>query len=174
MSRERLPITASGRIAVVSRSMDADCLVCREISGEIQVPGGPILEDELVFGFHVLDVEGTGEPVYLGHTMVSPKRHAPGLADVTDGEAAALGVAAARISRALVAEGADHVFSAVIGTGVLHLHVHLVPRYPDTPRDLPWTQVDEWDGAKKGDFGEIAELVARLRGHVERDPPARD
>jgi len=154
--------------------MDSDCLVCREISGAIEVPGGAILENELVFGFHVLDVEGTGEPVYLGYTMVSPKRHAPGLADVTDEEAAALGVASARISRALVAEGADHVFSAVIGTGVPHLHVHLVPRYPDTPRDLPWTQVDEWDGARKGGFDKIAELVGRLRRHVERDAPARD
>jgi diadenosine tetraphosphate (Ap4A) HIT family hydrolase len=154
--------------------MEADCLVCHEISGEIEVPGGPILEDELVFGFHVLDVEGKGEPVYLGYTMVSPKRHAPGLADLTDEEAAALGVAVARISRALVVEGADHVFSAVIGTGVPHLHVHLVPRYADTPRDLPWTQVDEWDGAKKGDFGEIADLVGRLRRHVERDASARD
>jgi diadenosine tetraphosphate (Ap4A) HIT family hydrolase len=154
--------------------MEADCLVCREISGAIAVPGGAIVEDELVFGFHVLDVEGTGEPLYLGHAMVSPKRHAPGLADVTDEEAAALGVAVARISRALVAEGADHVFSAVIGTGVPHLHIHLLARYPDTPRDLPWTQVDEWDGARKGGYDEIAALVGRLCGHVDSDAPARD
>ncbi len=154
--------------------MEGDCLVCREISGEIEVPGGAIVETKLVFGFHVLDVEGTDNPVYLGHAMVSPKRHAPGLADVTDEEAAALGVAVARMSRALVAEGADHVFAAVIGTGVPHLHVHLLARYPETPRELPWTQVDEWDGARKGGFDELAVLVGRLRGHVERDATARD
>ncbi len=154
--------------------MEGDCLVCREISGEIEVPGGAIVEDELVFGFHVLDVEGTDNPVYLGHTMVSPKRHAPGLADVTDEEAAAVGVAVTRVSRALVAEGADHVFSAVIGTGVPHLHVHLLARYPDTPRELAWTQVDEWDGARKGGFDELAVLAGRLRGHIERDATARD
>lgn len=147
--------------------MSGDCLVCREASGEIERPGGFVLEDELAFAHHAFPAEDSPAAVYLGHLLVSPKRHAPGLADVTDEEAAAVGVAASRVSRALVAEGADHVFAAVIGTGTPHLHVHLVARYPETPRDVPWHGVDEWEGARRGGAREVAELVARLRGHLD-------
>jgi diadenosine tetraphosphate (Ap4A) HIT family hydrolase len=33
-----------------------------------------------------------GAPVYLGHLLVEPKRHAPGLEDLTDSEARAIGL----------------------------------------------------------------------------------
>lgn len=143
--------------------MSADCLVCREIAGQVELPGGFLVDEKLVLAFHIPPLEG---PHYLGHLLVVPRRRGPGLADVSDEEAAAVGVAAARSSRALVAQGADHVFSAVIGTGQPHLHVHLVPRYPETPRDVLWHAVDEWEGARRGDAEEIAELVGRLRRHL--------
>ena len=46
-----------------------------------------------------------------------------------------------------------------------HFHLHLVPRYADTPEDVAWHEVDEWDGARHGSPEEIVELVDRLRGH---------
>jgi histidine triad (HIT) family protein len=56
------------------------------------------------------------------------------------------------------------VHSGVVGTHVPHFHLHLVPRYADTPQDVPWYEVDECDGARRGNAGQVAKLVARLRG----------
>jgi diadenosine tetraphosphate (Ap4A) HIT family hydrolase len=141
-----------------------DCLVCRKHAGEPAPPGGPILADELVVASHVFDLEGTGEPAYLGHLVVEPRRHVPGLGDLTDDEAAAVGRTLAALARALVAtEGAEHVYSAVMGHHVAHLHVHLFPRYPGTPREYWFLRVDEWPDAPKGGAHEIAAVATRLR-----------
>ena len=59
--------------------------------------------------------------------------------------------------------GAEHVYSAVIGHAVPHLHVHLLPRYPGTPREFWWQRLDEWPDAERGDIARIADLVDRLR-----------
>jgi diadenosine tetraphosphate (Ap4A) HIT family hydrolase len=50
---------------------------------------------------------------------------------------------------------------------VPHLHVHLVPRYPGTPREY-WSPLtlDEWPDAEHGGPDEIANRVARLRALV--------
>jgi len=113
------------------------------------------------------DAPGTdGAPVYLGHLVVEPRRHLPGLADLTDAEAAAVGRWAARGSRALLANGAEHVYSMVVGHRVDHLHQHLVPRYPGTPREYWWQRVDEWPGAPRGGLDEVAEAVRNLRAHL--------
>jgi hypothetical protein len=41
--------------------------------------------------------------------------------------------------------------------------VAVLPRYAETPQDVPWHAVDECDGARRGGAAEITELVARLR-----------
>jgi histidine triad (HIT) family protein len=71
------------------------------------IPGGAIYEDALVYAGHV-QIREEKAIAYLDHLMVEPKRHAPGLADLTDTEAQALGLMVARLSRALKAsEGAE-------------------------------------------------------------------
>ena len=96
--------------------------------------------------------------------MVVPRRHAPGWADLTDGEAAATGVVITRLARALQGTiDLERVYTAVIGHRVSHLHVHVVPRYTGTPSELDWMESREWDGAPQGGAGEIGELVGRLR-----------
>jgi diadenosine tetraphosphate (Ap4A) HIT family hydrolase len=71
---------------------------------------------------------------------------------------------AARLARALVAaEGVERVYSAVVGHGTPHFHQHLFPRYPGTPEDVEWVEVDEWGGAPHGGAEGIAALVERLR-----------
>ena len=54
---------------------------------------GVIAGDELIVLTHVLpDAPGNdGGPVYLGHLVVEPRRHIPGLADLAADEAAPLG-----------------------------------------------------------------------------------
>jgi histidine triad (HIT) family protein len=54
----------------------------------------------------------------------------------------------------------------VIGDGVPHLHVHLLPRYPGTPREYWWTRVDQWPQALRGGIAEIEGLVRDLRGYL--------
>ena len=142
----------------------AGCLVCRKHAGELEPPGGPILADDLVYASHAFDLEGGGEPAYLGHLVVEPRRHVPGLGDLRDDEAAAVGRTLATLARALVAsEGAEHVYSAVIGHHVAHLHVHLLPRYPGTPREYWFLELGGWPAAPKGGPDEIAAVAGRLR-----------
>lgn len=139
----------------------ADCLVCREISGSVELPGGLVLEESLVVAFHVPPL---GAPtVYRGHLLVTPRRHLADFAALRPAQAAAVGVAISRCSAALKALGAEQVYLATIGDRVHHLHVHLLPRWPGTPPEVPWHAVDEWDGAPMLTPAEIALTVERLR-----------
>ena len=155
----------------MSSPAEADCFVCRKHRerGSL-LPGDPVGEDDLVVVSHLSpDAPGrAGQPVYLGHLFVEPRRHAPGLAELTDAEAERVGWWCSRASRALRdVAGAEHVYAAVIGDGVPHLHVHLLPRYPGTPREYWWDRVDEWPDARRGRAPEIAALVRQLRASVQ-------
>lgn len=130
------------------------------------VPGGHLVADESVVAFHVPPWPPPAEAVYLGYLMVTSRRHVPGFAGLHDREAAAVGIAVTRLSRALEQLGAERVYVAVIGHGVPHLHVHLVPRWPGTPADVAWTEVDEWEGARRGTFHEAAAVVEQLRARL--------
>jgi histidine triad (HIT) family protein len=111
-------------------SVDANCLFCRIAAGEI--PSRGVYGDERAYAF--LDIQ----PWHRGHTLVVPRRH---VVDLIHGEAvmAHLGPAIDSVSRLLVdrlaADGLNLLVASgpVAGQEVFHLHVHLVPRYADTP-----------------------------------------
>lgn len=151
----------------------AECFVCRKHREQGPLlPGGPVGEDELVIVSHLTPAapDRPSGPVYLGHLLVEPRRHAPGLADLTDAEARAVGWWCTQASRSLrEAAGAEHVYAAVIGDKAAHLHVHLLPRYPGTPREYWWDRVDEWPDARRGTQPEIATFVAGLRGFLTQN-----
>ena len=144
------------------------CFVCRKHGALGSWPGGALLADEHVVVAH--RAPGTsldpGPTVYLGHLLVEPRRHVAELGALSGEEAASLGTLAARAAASLTAAGAEHVYAAVIGHGVDHLHLHLIARHPGTPRDYWWTAVDEWPDAPRGDADAVAAFVARLRGHL--------
>jgi histidine triad (HIT) family protein len=124
-----------------------------------------VLEDAHVVVSHLplTTPAGTAETAYLGYLMVEPRRHVAELGDLDPEEAAAFGRAAARASAALQAHGAEHVYAAIVGHAVDHLHLHLIPRYPGTPREYRWTRVDDWPDAPRGGAPDIAALTQRLR-----------
>jgi len=148
-----------------------DCFVCRKHRDRgVLVPGGPVAEDELVLVSHVATPQALGREgatAYLGHLFVEPRRHVPGLAALNDAEARSVGWWCMRASRALrdVAR-AEHVYAAVFGDGVPHLHVHLLPRFPGTPREYWGIGVNKWPQARRGTAAQIEVLVHELRGSL--------
>ena len=141
---------------------NADCFVCRKHRGEEPLPGGPIYSDGLLFASHA--VATAAENTYLGWCIIEPVRHVAGLDCLTDTEAEAFGRLVAQLSRALKDElQAEHIYAFVLGHHVPHLHLHLIARYPGTPREYWGMNIDEWPDAPKGNGDEIASLVGRLK-----------
>lgn len=144
-----------------------DCPICQKQQGEWLVPGGTIYSNELVYSSHAHFQAGE-QTAYLGWLVVEVRRHVPGLTDLTDAEGQALGLLVARLSRALRhLRGAEHVYAFVIGHGVPHLHVHLLPRYPDTPREYWGMRIDEWPEAPRGNQTQIEKLCVQIRAYLD-------
>ena len=143
--------------------MPEDCLVCQEHRFEVPPPGGHLISTDEVVAFHLPPWPPPTRDVYLGYLMVTSRRHVAGFAELTDDEAAAIGRDMARLSRALKRLGAERVYSLTTGHGCPHLHVHLVPRWPRTPESVSWLEVDDWDGARRGNFDTAAEFAVQLQ-----------
>ncbi len=106
---------------------DTGCVFCRIIRGEL--PAVKIYEDEYVVAF--LDIY----PINPGHALVVPKRHVTRLEELSDEEARALLLAAARLAPAIVRATGAEGYNIVINIGkaagqeIEHLHLHIVPRH---------------------------------------------
>ena len=85
-----------------------------------------------------LTVHGLADPCPIpGWLVLTSDRHARALYDLLPVELAAVGPAAARIMRAQQAAlRAEHVYAFAIGDVLRHFHLHLVPRFADTPARL--------------------------------------
>jgi diadenosine tetraphosphate (Ap4A) HIT family hydrolase len=76
-----------------------------------------------------------GFPVSPGHTLIIPKRHFADFFKATDAEAAEIWQALRTASAELAREQAPDGFNVGVNVGyaagqtVMHLHVHLIPRY---------------------------------------------
>jgi diadenosine tetraphosphate (Ap4A) HIT family hydrolase len=140
-------------------------LVCREVAGEIDLPGGLLWEDGNAAAFHIPPTDENPRP-YLGHCMVVTRRHVDHLGDLTVAEAESVARASRSVAAALRGTGAERVHMAVIGLGASHFHQHLFPRYPGVPAGTAWIAVDELPDAPHGDGNEITNFVARLRTHI--------
>lgn len=105
--------------------MNASCIFCRIMSGEI--PGKVVYEDETVYAFH------DAHPVAPVHVLVIPRRHIPSLAELTPDDGpllAALMQTCNRVARELgIAESGYRVVTntgAGAGQSVFHLHFHVI------------------------------------------------
>lgn len=100
-----------------------------------------------------------GDPAPLpGWLVLSSEQHARGWYDLPGPALASLGPMVARVMAAQrSALGAEHVYAFAIGDVLLHFHLHLVPRYADTPERLRGRRCFE---AGPEDLRPTAELVA--------------
>jgi diadenosine tetraphosphate (Ap4A) HIT family hydrolase len=145
--------------------------MCDEVNGRLEIPGGLLTEDELAIGFHAPPIVGNEQP-YLGHLLILPRRHVASWGDLDQHESASVGRFVQRLTAALERVGAKRVYVAVIGDAAAHLHVHLLPRYPETPADVPWHAVNHWDGARRGGPEAITALVGELRAALDSNRDA--
>ncbi len=108
------------------------CIACDVVRGARRTPGG-ILHREGGLVLHAL-----ADPSPLrGWLVLTSERHARAWPDLDGAALAALGPLAARAMAAQrTALGAEHVYAFSIGDAVRHFHLHLVPRYADTPERL--------------------------------------
>jgi diadenosine tetraphosphate (Ap4A) HIT family hydrolase len=146
--------------------MNKDCLVCRKHQGLETLWGGVIYEDKLIYISHA-QLWGEETDHYLGHIIIEPKRHSPLLSDLNREEAEVIGYYTSLVAKALVeTEGAEHVYSFVLGHHVSHLHVHVIARYPGAPREYWGTRVDDWPDAPRGGEAEISQAAERIRAFM--------
>jgi histidine triad (HIT) family protein len=111
------------------------CTFCRIVAGD--APAFLVWQDEDIAAF--LDVR----PLFAGHVLVVPTRHADTLADLP---ADAIGPffsfvqrMEAAVRQACDAPGTFVAMNNVVSQSVPHLHVHVVPRRPkDGLRGFFW------------------------------------
>ena len=96
-----------------------------------------------------------GFPVSPGHTLVIPRRHVASLAEVTSEEARALWALLGEARSGLDSELHPDGYNVGVNDGcaagqtVMHLHVHLIPRFhrdrPDPRGGVRWVMPDKAD-----------------------------
>ena len=134
--------------------MEADCIFCKIVAGEI--PAQVLEQDEHTLTF--MDIA----PATRGHALVIPKRHATDLWEIEPAELSAVAEAAQRqslrVRDRLGADGVNLINSCrpAAWQTVFHFHMHVIPRYAGDPLKLPWEPAP-------GDMDEIAAAADELR-----------
>ncbi len=140
----------------------ATCPLCEVVSGTRETPGGVLLR-EGGFTLHAL----AGPSPLAGWLVLTSDRHLRAVYELDDEESAALGLLMRRVMRAQrEALGAEHVYAFAIGDMVHHCHVHLVPRYADTPLHLRGAKCFEARPEEALAEGVLAEAAARVAARL--------
>ncbi len=106
------------------------------INGEL--PCHKVYEDNLIIAF--LDIQ----PLTRGHTLVVPKEPAPSMDQLSLESAAALGRALPIVSSAVLKATGTTAYNLIqnngheAGMSVAHVHIHIIPRYPDSTHSFLW------------------------------------
>jgi histidine triad (HIT) family protein len=132
----------------------ADCIFCEIVAR--RSPARVVDEDDRCLAF--LDIF----PLTLGHTLVIPKAHCNDLLDASPDDVAAVARMAQRVAGRIRDELDAPGINLLQATGaialqtVFHLHMHVLPRYPDDGFHVSFDR-------KPGDPAELDALAARLR-----------
>lgn len=107
-------------------------------------------------------------PLFPGHVLVVPPRHATTLTDLLEEEVGPyyreVQRVTAAVEKAMAAAGSFVASNNRVSQSVPHLHTHVVPRHPgDGLRGFFWPR------KTYGGEAEAARVAARLRQALERD-----
>jgi histidine triad (HIT) family protein len=142
----------------------ANCVFCDIVAGK--APARKIYEDDNTLTF--LDAY----PISRGHTLVIPKRHVPLLTDLEPADWQAVSVPFFKTVYAMARKlkaglGCSHVSLILRGMRVPHIHMHLVPSYPDERNllDLLLKVQDHCQPRLKPAFSdqELEDIAARIK-----------
>ncbi len=132
------------------------CLFCRIVANEI--PSYTVYEDAHTRAF--LDIL----PCTPGHTMVILKTHGETILDYDDAQLNSLWSTVRRVTGALKRAFKTDIFTIGINhgepSGVHHLHVHIIPRFPDDGGGVIQSVVQK--EAKTG----LTDVCEKIRTHL--------
>ncbi len=135
---------------------DAQCIFCRIARGEI--PSARVMESVESVAF--LDIN----PVIHGHTLLIPKAHFTGVADLPDSLAGAVCALLPRLARAVIAATGAQGLNVIVNNGraagqtIDHCHWHLIPRFNDDPVNWPWPHSEY-----------VGDELGQMRFRIERE-----
>ena len=113
------------------------CPVCEKHKNLSAHTGPAILEQDGWLVTHFPKSETETEKATHGHLLIEPRRHIQDLSEMNEDEAQALGVLIREGAKRICERtSAEHVYCFRINDKVAHLHFHLIPRYPNTPKEF--------------------------------------
>lgn len=135
------------------------CPECAVARGDLLPDGGLLLDDGELLVHAVIG----GAPL-AGWVVVAPRRHVESLEELDPAVRQRLFEVAARVAAVQRSTlGAAKVYLALFAEMVPHLHLHLVPRYADTPAELRGPRCFLAPPQLRLRAAELAEAVSRLR-----------
>mmetsp|Transcript_1231 Transcript_1231/g.2161 ORF Transcript_1231/g.2161 Transcript_1231/m.2161 type:complete len:179 (+) Transcript_1231:80-616(+) len=151
------------------------CKKCEQVF-KISVPkyGGILYEDELWIVVH------KGDPVGVeGHLQLVAKRHFQGPSDMTDAEAATVGLILRHCEHILQqVTGASNIYTAALGSQYPHFHVHMVPVSKGTVMPEQGVEWDTFlqeklaaDGKLSVSDPKCAEIANKFKRQMMKTPP---
>lgn len=142
--------------------MSTDCFICQKHQDLNNYTGEILLEKNGMILTHFAIFQGA--PATKGHLLIEPTRHITDPSEMTEEEASALGSLISQGTNLIKTKlGAEHVYLFRINDLVAHLHFHLVPRYPNTPKDYWGLKIMVWPDRPQIELPEIQELSKKLK-----------
>lgn len=158
-----------GRPGEGARLVTVLCEFCGIVEGDDPAVREVYRDDDVVAFFPI-------EPATLGHVLLVPRRHVVDIWGLEPDEAAQLSRVALLLARAireaLRPEGLNVIQSSgeVATQTVMHLHIHLVPRWKDDAMGLIWpAETDFTESQKQRAMVDVRRAAQRLRSAAE--PP---
>lgn len=140
------------------------CLICKKHDNNTLT----VYQNEVLYVSHYLPFPDRDDN-YLGYYFIETKRHIKGMYDSTDEEMSTIGIMLKNLSKALMTiPNMEHVYSFIIGEGVDHLHIHVIGRYKNAPREFFGSRVDNWPDAPRGNIEEIITLNKQIQSELNK------